>query len=191
MLRQPFIWVDAKDGLSLPRNNPGHIWLGTHRTAQGSLRDRAICKDRQWPLSVVTNMHSVFYFLTPFLTCNFPPFVCQRLCDTLISPISYLCILGTNFLHMFSSFLICLIPDDLSQHRGACILIKVNRICPCSACVGARDPYCGWDLLLKKCTTLEESVRMSQWEQSITKCPVSCCLVNLSSSYLALLEPLI
>lgn len=41
------------------------------------------------------------------------------------------------------------------------------------ACVGARDPYCGWDLLLKKCTTLEESVRMSQWEQSITKCPVS------------------
>lgn len=41
------------------------------------------------------------------------------------------------------------------------------------ACVGARDPYCGWDLLLKKCTTLEESVRMSQWEQSISKCPVS------------------
>ncbi|CAL8292861.1 unnamed protein product [Lota lota] len=40
------------------------------------------------------------------------------------------------------------------------------------ACVGARDPYCGWDLVLKKCTTLEESVRMSQWEQSITKCPV-------------------
>ena len=39
--------------------------------------------------------------------------------------------------------------------------------------MGARDPYCGWDLLLKKCTTLEESVRMSQWEQSITKCPVS------------------
>jgi len=44
---------------------------------------------------------------------------------------------------------------------------------PSRACVGARDPYCGWDLLLKKCTTLEESVRMSQWEQSITKCPVS------------------
>lgn len=44
---------------------------------------------------------------------------------------------------------------------------------PRRACVGARDPYCGWDLLLKKCTTLEESVRMSQWEQSITKCPVS------------------
>nr|XP_029482409.1 semaphorin-5A isoform X2 [Oncorhynchus nerka] len=40
------------------------------------------------------------------------------------------------------------------------------------ACVGARDPYCGWDLVLRKCTTLEESVSMSQWEQSITKCPV-------------------
>ncbi|KAM9436595.1 semaphorin-5A [Clarias gariepinus] len=40
------------------------------------------------------------------------------------------------------------------------------------ACVGARDPYCGWDLVLKKCTMLEESVSMSQWEQSITHCPV-------------------
>uniref|UniRef100_A0A8C7VFK1 Semaphorin-2A n=1 Tax=Oncorhynchus mykiss TaxID=8022 RepID=A0A8C7VFK1_ONCMY len=40
------------------------------------------------------------------------------------------------------------------------------------ACVGARDPYCGWDLVLRKCATLEESVSMSQWEQSITKCPV-------------------
>ncbi|MGH0133025.1 UNVERIFIED_CONTAM: hypothetical protein FKN15_035391 [Acipenser sinensis] len=40
-----------------------------------------------------------------------------------------------------------------------------------SACVGARDPYCGWDLVLKKCTTLDESLSMSQWEQSITECP--------------------
>ncbi|XP_048832437.1 semaphorin-5A isoform X1 [Brienomyrus brachyistius] len=39
------------------------------------------------------------------------------------------------------------------------------------ACMGARDPYCGWDLVLKKCTTLEESVSMSQWEQSIMGCP--------------------
>uniref|UniRef100_A0A8C6P033 Semaphorin 5A n=1 Tax=Nothobranchius furzeri TaxID=105023 RepID=A0A8C6P033_NOTFU len=40
------------------------------------------------------------------------------------------------------------------------------------ACVGARDPYCGWDLLLKKCTTLEESVRMSQWDDVfLTFCP--------------------
>lgn len=56
--------------------------------------------------------------------------------------------------------------------------LKANYF-PCAfrACVGARDPYCGWDLLLKKCTTLEESVRMSQWEQSITKCPVSIVVV--------------
>uniref|UniRef100_A0A8C4X5W9 Sema domain-containing protein n=1 Tax=Erpetoichthys calabaricus TaxID=27687 RepID=A0A8C4X5W9_ERPCA len=40
-----------------------------------------------------------------------------------------------------------------------------------NACVGARDPYCGWDLVLRKCTTLEESLSMSQWEQSITDCP--------------------
>uniref|UniRef100_A0A8C9RR46 Sema domain-containing protein n=1 Tax=Scleropages formosus TaxID=113540 RepID=A0A8C9RR46_SCLFO len=39
------------------------------------------------------------------------------------------------------------------------------------ACVGARDPYCGWDQVLRRCTTLEESVSMSQWEQSITQCP--------------------
>ncbi|KAG9356143.1 hypothetical protein JZ751_000987, partial [Albula glossodonta] len=39
------------------------------------------------------------------------------------------------------------------------------------ACVGARDPYCGWDLALKRCTTLEESRTISQWEQSITECP--------------------
>uniref|UniRef100_W5N7X9 Sema domain-containing protein n=1 Tax=Lepisosteus oculatus TaxID=7918 RepID=W5N7X9_LEPOC len=38
-------------------------------------------------------------------------------------------------------------------------------------CVGARDPYCGWDLVLKRCTALEESLSMSQWEQSITECP--------------------
>lgn len=52
-------------------------------------------------------------------------------------------------------------------------LIRTFVFPPFRACVGARDPYCGWDLLLKKCTTLEKSVRMSQWEQSITKCPVS------------------
>ncbi|KAK1174109.1 semaphorin-5A-like isoform X1 [Acipenser oxyrinchus oxyrinchus] len=40
-----------------------------------------------------------------------------------------------------------------------------------SACFRARDPYCGWDLVLKKCTTLDESLSMSQWEQSITECP--------------------
>ncbi|OXB71124.1 UNVERIFIED_CONTAM: hypothetical protein H355_015265 [Colinus virginianus] len=42
-----------------------------------------------------------------------------------------------------------------------------------SACIGSQDPYCGWDMVMKKCTTLEESLSMSQWEQSITVCPAS------------------
>ncbi|MEE6465587.1 hypothetical protein FKM82_006602, partial [Ascaphus truei] len=40
-----------------------------------------------------------------------------------------------------------------------------------SVCIGAQDPYCGWDMVMKKCTTLDESLRMSQWEQSIKTCP--------------------
>ncbi|KAF4024515.1 hypothetical protein G4228_016444 [Cervus hanglu yarkandensis] len=40
-----------------------------------------------------------------------------------------------------------------------------------SACIGAQDPYCGWDVVMKKCTTLEESLSMRQWEQSIATCP--------------------
>ncbi|KAI4891889.1 hypothetical protein NFI96_001941 [Prochilodus magdalenae] len=51
-------------------------------------------------------------------------------------------------------------------------LIRCNFHKTRDACVGARDPYCGWDLVLKKCTMLEDSVSMSQWEQSITRCPV-------------------
>lgn len=44
----------------------------------------------------------LFLYLVPYLQLS--PFVCQKLHNNLISPISYLCILGTNFLHMFSSF---------------------------------------------------------------------------------------
>ncbi|XP_075396933.1 semaphorin-5A [Tenrec ecaudatus] len=40
-----------------------------------------------------------------------------------------------------------------------------------SACVGAHDPYCGWDVSLKTCTSLAESVSMAQWEQNLTMCP--------------------
>ncbi|EHH26394.1 Semaphorin-F [Macaca mulatta] len=40
-----------------------------------------------------------------------------------------------------------------------------------STCIGAQDPYCGWDVVMKKCTSLEESLSMTQWEQSISACP--------------------
>uniref|UniRef100_A0A2K6A0K6 Semaphorin-5A n=1 Tax=Mandrillus leucophaeus TaxID=9568 RepID=A0A2K6A0K6_MANLE len=40
-----------------------------------------------------------------------------------------------------------------------------------STCIGAQDPYCGWDVVMKKCTSLEESLSMTQWEQSTSACP--------------------
>lgn len=46
-------------------------------------------------------------------------------------------------------------------------------MCVYSACIGAQDPYCGWDMVMKKCTSLEESLSMTQWEQSASSCPVS------------------
>ncbi|EHB00947.1 Semaphorin-5B [Heterocephalus glaber] len=40
------------------------------------------------------------------------------------------------------------------------------------ACLGARDPYCGWDGKQQRCSTLEDSANMSLWTQNITACPV-------------------
>lgn len=61
----------------------------------------------------------------------------------------------------------CMFMSRLKLHNYKMISLS------CSSCVGAQDPYCGWDLVLKKCTTLEESMSMSQWEQNISSCPVS------------------
>ncbi|KAM8871971.1 semaphorin-5B-like [Synchiropus picturatus] len=41
-----------------------------------------------------------------------------------------------------------------------------------SHCIEARDPYCGWDLKEKRCTTLEESSNINHWRQNISQCPV-------------------
>lgn len=60
--------------------------------------------------------------------------------------------------------------DDL---RSQCAFL-----CAFSACIGAQDPYCGWDVVMKKCTSLEESLSMTQWEQSISTCPVCACPVQ-------------
>ncbi|XP_073087639.1 semaphorin-5B isoform X2 [Manis javanica] len=40
------------------------------------------------------------------------------------------------------------------------------------ACLGSRDPYCGWDGKQQRCSSLEDSSNMSLWTQSITACPV-------------------
>ncbi|KAM6945764.1 semaphorin-5B-like [Aplochiton taeniatus] len=39
-------------------------------------------------------------------------------------------------------------------------------------CLGARDPYCGWDRKQRRCTTIQDCSNMSQWSQNITECPV-------------------
>lgn len=98
------------------------------------------------------------YFYTSFLSSTYP------------LPRSGIFLFNLMLQFMPIHKVICIHTQDIN--KSPLIVIFFLSIL-FRACVGARDPYCGWDLLLKKCTTLEESVRMSQWEQSITKCPVS------------------
>ncbi|XP_023368848.1 semaphorin-5A [Otolemur garnettii] len=56
--------------------------------------------------------------------------------------------------------------------KGSIHCLSVDPlVCVCSACIGAQDPYCGWDMVRKTCSSLEDSLSMTQWEQSISACP--------------------
>ncbi|XP_007953856.1 semaphorin-5A [Orycteropus afer afer] len=60
----------------------------------------------------------------------------------------------------------------LHEHVAKVPLRKCHFHLTRSACLGAQDPYCGWDVTMKKCTSLEDSLSMTQWEQSVSACPV-------------------
>lgn len=101
--------------------------------------------------------------------------------------ISYLILIGYfqvcvdgNF--VFHNYFPCQVMR--AKHASLCILVQFSglsidpRVCVSSACIGAQDPYCGWDAVMKKCTSLEESLSMTQWEQTIAACPVSVCVLG-------------
>ncbi|KAK1165896.1 semaphorin-5B isoform X1 [Acipenser oxyrinchus oxyrinchus] len=76
-------------------------------------------------------------------------------------------ILSLQILHSDRSLFVGLNGNVLKIPLERCSNYKTERIC-----LGARDPYCGWDSKQRRCTTIEDSSNMSQWSQNITECPV-------------------
>ncbi|XP_016416392.1 semaphorin-5B-like [Sinocyclocheilus rhinocerous] len=75
-------------------------------------------------------------------------------------------ILNLQILHSDRSLFVGLPSRVLKIPLERCSNYKTEQ-----DCLGARDPYCGWDRKQKSCTTIEDSSNMSQWSQDITKCP--------------------
>uniref|UniRef100_A0A8C1QS08 Semaphorin-5A n=1 Tax=Cyprinus carpio TaxID=7962 RepID=A0A8C1QS08_CYPCA len=75
-------------------------------------------------------------------------------------------ILNLQILHSDRSLFVGLPSRVLKIPLERCSNYKTEQ-----DCLGARDPYCGWDRKKKSCTTIEDSSNMSQWSQDVTKCP--------------------
>ncbi|KAM5151902.1 semaphorin-5B [Mantella aurantiaca] len=82
-------------------------------------------------------------------------------------------ILSLQILHSNRSLFVGLNHGVLKVPLERCTMYRTE-----GTCLGARDPYCGWDSKKKRCTTLEDSSNMSLWIQNITECPVRILTVN-------------
>lgn len=82
-------------------------------------------------------------------------------------------ILNLQILHSNRSLFVGLNHGVLKVPLERCGMYRTE-----GTCLGARDPYCGWDSKKKRCTTLEDSSNMSLWFQNITECPVRNLMVN-------------
>ncbi|XP_077129422.1 semaphorin-5B isoform X2 [Ranitomeya variabilis] len=82
-------------------------------------------------------------------------------------------ILSLQILHSNRSLFVGLNNGVLKVPLERCTMYRAE-----GTCLGARDPYCGWDSKKKRCTTLEDSSNMSLWFQNITDCPVRNLRIN-------------
>ncbi|KAF7709424.1 semaphorin-5B isoform X1 [Silurus meridionalis] len=76
-------------------------------------------------------------------------------------------ILSLQILHGDRTLFVGLNDRVLKIPLARCSSYKTEQMC-----LGARDPYCGWDKKQRRCTTIEDSSNMSQWFQNITACPM-------------------